>query len=900
MKKRMLLLSLALLLVASMVGALAWMPGAEEPAPELSIAYCNLSFRDTVCIKYAVSANVPDVKILIWTSPDSEYTVGTQDDEITEQVTQTINGTPHLVFDYTKLAAKQMTDVVYARAYANVDGVDYYSEINKYSILQYAYNKLGKTATASTDEELKEMLTHMLAYGAAAQKYLNDYKADRLATADWYQVKLTAGVLDDKCTHGLYLPGDKVTLIAPPANEDGIPFSHWQNSAGDEIATSATYELTVGSANEIYTPIYAKKLVASEGLEFTLNEDGMSYSVTGIGTCTDTDIVIPDTHEGLPVTVIGDQAFDHCTNITSVFIPDSITAIQGCAFWHCTALERIAIPESVLSIGMKAFYECSGLEEISIAYGVQSIDLYAFSGCSSLASITIPDSVTTLNYGAFVDCTNLTSVTLSNNLDTISYSMFGGCKNLQTIIIPDNVKQIGHGSFSGCESLTSITIPANVTRISISQYNFYNCKSLTSINVDPRNETYASKDGNLYSKDYSELLHYAPGKPETTFALPDGVKKIGDYAFCDCENLRSVTIPDSVAAIGQGSFRNCTNLRTIIVPNSVTSIDSGAFRDCTNLRSITLPFVGKTKDGTQYTNFGYIFGATQATNQDTDVPQSLTSVTITGGTRIDDFAFRKCKYIENITISDSITSIGEGAFGSTAYYANAENWENGSLYIGKCLYAVKNTTAGTFTVKEGTRGIAEKAFNGCANITDISIPDSVVSIGINAFPGCTNLSNVSVATDNEAYESVSGNLYTKGCKTLMFYARGKADTAFAIPDSVTRIEDYAISECANLTSITLPQALTHIGERALLKCANIENITIPKNVVSIGAGAFSGCKAISTFTFEDVNGWYRIGDISGWLEQSGGVATDVSNNSQNYNLVSSTANYWYKLTNTNE
>ena len=237
MKKRVIALLTALVIAIGSISALAIVTGAEAPAPELSIPYCNLSFKDSIGIKYAVRSDFADTKLLIWTSPKAEYTAGTQDAEITSYYTEEIDGAAHKIFDYYELCAKQMTDVVYARAYSQVDGVDYYSEVNKYSILQYAYNKLGKTATASADTELKEMLVDMLEYGASAQKYLDDYKVDRLATADWYQVKLAAGVLDDGCTHGLYLPGDKVTLTAPSVNAEGATFTYWANSKNNKIAT---------------------------------------------------------------------------------------------------------------------------------------------------------------------------------------------------------------------------------------------------------------------------------------------------------------------------------------------------------------------------------------------------------------------------------------------------------------------------------------------------------------------------------------------------------------------------------------------------------------------------------------------------------------------------------------
>jgi len=337
MKKRILALLTMIALLMGIVSVFAISTGAVSFVPELSIDYCNLSFRDSVCIKYAVKSNVSDVKILLWTAPRTDYTIGTQNDEIITSYTEVIDGASYVIFDYTTLTAKQMTDVVYARAYAEVDGVDYYSEINKYSILQYAYNKLGKTATESTDTELKEMLTHMLAYGAAAQKYLDDYKVDRLATADWYQVKLTAGVLNDGCTHGLYLPGDKVTMSVPVTNAEGATFAYWADSKNNKIATTATYELTVGNANELYTPVYVKY---SGGLEFESNEDG-TCCLLSMGDCNDTELVIPPTSpHGDAVTEIDRSAFAG-EAITSVSFPSTIESIGSKAFNNCTSLTDV-------------------------------------------------------------------------------------------------------------------------------------------------------------------------------------------------------------------------------------------------------------------------------------------------------------------------------------------------------------------------------------------------------------------------------------------------------------------------------------------------------------------------------------------------------------------------------
>lgn len=328
-------LAAAILLVATLTG-LVIHTAAVSVTPEMTIAACNLSFRDTVCIKYAVASNVEDVKLLIWDEAQSEYTVGTETAQLSSVESATVNGTECLIFDYTALAAKQMTDVVYARAWVRLGGEDYYSAPNKYSILQYSYNKLGKTGTASSDEDLKEMLESMLTYGAGAQKYL-DYKTDRLATLPFYQVMLNGGLLSDGFRHGLYLAGDRITMTAPMTNSEGATFSHWNNAAGTKVGTTASVTLTVGSANEVYTPVYVKY---SSGLEFDSNGDGTCY-VIGIGDCTDSEIVIPAVSpDGDTVIGIDNSAFAG-EAITSVSFPSTLEEIGRRAFNGCNALTDV-------------------------------------------------------------------------------------------------------------------------------------------------------------------------------------------------------------------------------------------------------------------------------------------------------------------------------------------------------------------------------------------------------------------------------------------------------------------------------------------------------------------------------------------------------------------------------
>ncbi len=345
MKKTLKLFALAFVVSMLVIGT-AMLVSANSNVPELSIDYCNLSFRDSICIKYAVATtSTEETTILLWDEPSDEYLYGTHIAELETVGNQTINGAAYKVYDYTGLAAKQMTDFVYARAYTVVEGKEYYSEVEKYSILQYAYNKLGKTAAVSTDENLKKLLSSMLEYGANAQDYF-EYSTDRLATYNFYQVKVEGGIIDDRCNHGLYLEGDKVNVIAPEIDSDGVDFAGWINENGDVVAETAEATITVGTSNDVYTAVYGElptnpdKPVPSEGLEYESNGDGTCYLISK-GDCEDTDIVIPETSpDGDTVFAIDRNAFAD-EAITSITIPTTIEEIGRNAFSGCDSLTDV-------------------------------------------------------------------------------------------------------------------------------------------------------------------------------------------------------------------------------------------------------------------------------------------------------------------------------------------------------------------------------------------------------------------------------------------------------------------------------------------------------------------------------------------------------------------------------
>lgn len=540
-------------------------------------------------------------------------------------------------------------------------------------------------------------------------------------------------------------------------------------------ATATENGLTDGSHCGVCNKTITEQKViysGSKGLTYIAVSD-MTCRIAGIGTCTDTTLVIPEYIDGYKVTSIEPRAFANCTFITAVIVPEHITTIganafEGCtnitsitlpflgatkdesknanmeyifgeaserlttviltggtvigdyAFEGCTGLTSITIPDSVTSIGDDAFNGCTSLTSITIPNSITSITDGAFYGCASLTSITIPESVTSIGYDAFKDCTNLSSVyitdiaawcnidfttlyaiglkginnplqngaklylnnelvtnlTLPNSITSITDGVFYGCTSLTNITIPDSVTSIGQSAFHGCTALKSISIPNSVTSIGDSA--FSSCTSLASLTIP-----------NSVTSIAGYAFYGCTGL--TSITIPESVTSISMAAFYGCTGLTSITIPESVTSIDIGTFYGCTGLTSITIPDSVTEIGCGAFEGCTGLTSITIPFVGAVKNETNNTHFGYIFGAYSYYENDEYVPENLKSVVITGGLIIQLNAFSGCTKIENIVILDGVFIIGSDVF------------------------------------------------SDCTGLTSIIIPNSVTKIGSYTFYNCTNL-----------------------------------------------------------------------------------------------------------------------------------------------------------------
>ena len=339
----------------------------------------------------------------------------------------------------------------------------------------------------------------------------------------------------------------------------------------EDYTLTTTTDETTGEEKTIYTP--SKTFVGKNpkyAFTFSLNDTDKTATITGpVGQPTELDIPSKLIVKGQnnTTTSIGKNAFEDCSSLTSITMPNSLTSIGKWAFFNCTGLTSITIPDSVTSI-----------------------ENYAFDHCSGLTSITIPNSVTSIGENTFMMCSGLTSVKIGNSVTSIGRMVFAGCNSLTSIAIPNSVNSIGMQAFECCSGLTSVKIGNSVN--SIGSKAFSDCSSLEKIEVVQGNTKYSSV-GNCLIETKSNTLIL--GCKNST--IPDSVTTIGNNAFYGCRGLTEIKIPDSVTSIGNHAFDHCSGLTLITIPDSVKNIGSYAFYACYNLNTTIGDGWVKVKDG---------------------------------------------------------------------------------------------------------------------------------------------------------------------------------------------------------------------------------------------------------------------------------------------------------------
>ena len=305
-----------------------------------------------------------------------------------------------------------------------------------------------------------------------------------------------------------------------------------------------------------------------------------------------TEIDLPDT-----VATVGDYAFSNCRSLNSFITGSSLQSIGENTLANCTSLKDLEFLDQLASIGEGAFYGCTGFTELDLPETLSEIGTEAFGNCTSLKKVILPVTVmdgssyyysyytggSCAAQGIFNGCSNLEEVIFPENSTRIPGGLLAG-SGIENITIPDTIISIGPYAFSNT-GITSITIPESVTDIGFCAFSA--CSKLKELTVPAGWET--------CSEFRSESGPYAQGNIVRacpvleTVILPEGMKKIPDYAFSNCGNIKYMDLPGSLTEIGKYAFSNCDSLTSIHIPEGVVKIGDYAFNDCDKLLAMNVP-----------------------------------------------------------------------------------------------------------------------------------------------------------------------------------------------------------------------------------------------------------------------------------------------------------------------
>lgn len=635
-----------------------------------------------------------------------------------------------------------------------------------------------------------------------------------------------------------------------------------------------------------------------------------AYAFAGIGTLE--NIVLPEN-----LNTIGSAAFSD-TGIQTLKLPKSVTTLGNGAWMNCAALREVQWEAALTKIPVNTFEHCTALTQIELPDGIVEIGARAFSGNESLTNVTLPRTVRRIESAAFEGCSALTDILLWPDVEEIAADAFANCENLtirgwkgsaaekaatsqgvnfaaadQEISYTLNAAQDGY-LVSGCdENAVLLVLPAvhdGLPVVGTAENAFANCKYLQEVRVEAESVYLQVCDGVLLDAAGKTLLLYPARRAGTDFVIDENVTTIADYAFAYCQNLRSITIGTQVETIGDHAFEAVNDALCLVVQDGSPAqlwASAHGVRYASESTSFSYRLEGDK---------AYITGYT-GTLPDVVVPAVIDGYPV--------YAIENLRspILTHVVVSEGIEVIGDSAF--KAYF----DYEKGyirtlvSVSLPQSLKIISDDGFwGQENLQEITLGsvveIGQSAFGSCTMLKQITLPDTLTTIGWRAFASsgltsltipanvtslgdsfitdCSALTSLYVAEGNPNYEIVDGLLYDIPAQTLRYALpdvsgdvvirdgtvciagdvfKEHAITSVQLPDSLQKIGNSAFQSCKELKEITFPEGLTTIDDLAFYYCTQLENTVLPENLKFLGNSAFYACASLTEITVPEGITW---------------------------------------------